>query len=353
MPVNQYGQNYNGNDDFRGWLAAGGAGNISPYALGLSGIGPLNSQGTYSYLLKNVGNDGKSGNASINPASQKLYQQWQAGRVATPAPANPTGSSGGGSSSYVDKTNDIKLQESGLASADSQLTSGIAAVDKALKGLYGQYDTEAQANEKNYGTQSDTNQNNRQRGIQTSYVNAAQGRRGLFGVLASLGALNGSGIDLANKAVQAGANEDLSGTNDTYQSNQVNLDTGIDKFRREDKQRRQNADTAATDARTNVKNQVAKSKQQFYTNLANDYAAMGNTAKAQEYTRLAASLYPELAVTSVPSSNLAYTGAAYTPATLANFIADGNTLVSTSGASDAYGIPTLVASSSEKRRQLV
>jgi hypothetical protein len=104
MATNQYGQNYSGNDDFRGWLAAGGAGNLSPYALGATGIGPLSSQGTYKWLLSNVGNDGRSGsNQQADAAGQQLYALWNSQRATNPDNANTnngtSGSGGGGSSS--------------------------------------------------------------------------------------------------------------------------------------------------------------------------------------------------------------------------------------------------------------
>lgn len=85
--TNQYGQTYSGNDDFRGWLAAGNAGN-SPTSLGLYGKGPLNAAGTASLLLGQLGNDGKSGDSTYNAIGSKLYQQWQTGRNANSASSN-------------------------------------------------------------------------------------------------------------------------------------------------------------------------------------------------------------------------------------------------------------------------
>lgn len=79
--TNQYGQTYSGNDDFRGWIAGGGAGN-GPYGLGLTGAyGPLNAKGTADLLLKHLGNDGRSGNAEFDKAGQSLYKKWVSGRT--------------------------------------------------------------------------------------------------------------------------------------------------------------------------------------------------------------------------------------------------------------------------------
>lgn len=272
----------------------------------------------------------------------------------TPAPSNPNNTGGGGSSvpAKPDKSNDISLNNAGLSSVDAQTSAGLSAIDKALGGLVGTYDTEANRNERNYKDQSTTNQTNLQTNKQTSLVNAAQGRQGLFGTLASLGALNGSGIDLANQAVQKGANEDLAGASQNYSTNQEGLDTAIGTFRDEDKQRRQEAQTAAANAKTNVNNNAAKNKMQFLTNLSNDYADMGDSGNASKYSSMAAALYPQVAATSIPDSNIAYSGAAYTPSTLANYLAGANsTQVKATPTGGTQSIPGLIATSNKKKQQ--
>lgn len=267
-----------------------------------------------------------------------------------PAPAYSGGSS---ASAYVppkvDKSNDIALQMAGLGAVDSQLGTGLGSIDTALSRLNGQYDTETTANEGDYRVQGETNQNNLQKSKQTALVNAAQGRRGLFGTLAGLGALNGSGIDLANRAVAKGANDDLAGAGENYSSNQQALDTAIGVFRREDKMRRENAVTAADNARTNVRNEAAKSRMSFLSNLANDYSAQGDEAPAKKYAAQAAALYPELAKTSIPNSNIAYTGAAFTPGSLASYLAGANSTQVSTTPTQGGSLPGLVASPTKKK----
>lgn len=242
------------------------------------------------------------------------------------APSNPNGVSGGGgsASTYQDKSNDIALNNAGLASLDSQSAAGMDAISKALASIFGQYDTEKTSNETNYTDQSDTNQNNLQKNKQATYVNAASGRQGLFGKLASIGALNGDGIKLATNAVRNGANDDLSGANDTFEDNQTTLDAGINAFRTADDKRRKDASTAAEDAKTNVTNKIATSRQNFLQNLSNDFAAQGDSARARSYADQAGSLFDTIAKTTIPSTNLGYTGAGYTPGTLSSYLA-GNT----------------------------
>lgn len=268
------------------------------------------------------------------------------------APSDPNGTAA--PVAKVDKSNDIALNLAGLGAVDTQTNTGIASVESALSGLKGQYATEASANEGNYTTQSDTNQNNLQKNKQTALVNAAQGKQGLYSTLSSLGALNGSGIDLANKAVTKGANDDLGGAADNFSTNQTGLDTAIGTFRTENDKRNKDAETAANNARTNVKNEAAKNSLSFLSNLSNDYSAMGDAGNAKTYADRAAALYPTLASTSLPDSNIAYSGAAFTPGSLANYLAGSDsTQVSTTPSAGNGGIPGIVASPTLKKKTLV
>lgn len=271
----------------------------------------------------------------------------------TPAPSRPNGGGGGSAPApKPDRSNSIALQNAGLASLEGQTNAGISAIDQALARLRGQYDTEATANEATYGTQSTTNQQNLQRDKQTAYVNASQGRQGLFGTLSSLGALSGSGIDLANRAVQRGANEDLTGASDNFSENQSGLDTAIGTFRSENERRKSDADFSAENARTNVRGDAAKQRQSFYSNLANDYAQTGNEAESKRYAALAAGEFPNIAKSNVPNANLGYSGAAFTPASLSSYIAGADsTSVQTTPGGGGFTLPGLVASPNKKKQQ--
>lgn len=303
--------------------------------------------------VKNMGasqGTGTVANLTLNGASQ--VDDPNPGGANNPRPAGPANSNGvaAAPAPKPDRSNSIALQNAGLAALGGQTDTGLASINSALARLIGQYDTESGANEKTYGTQSVTNQQNLQRNKQISMVNAAQGRQGLFGTLSSLGALSGTGIDLANRAVQKGANEDLTGAADNFAENQQGLDTSIGQFRQEDKFRRENANTSAENARTNVQGDAAKQRQQFYTQLANDYAAMGNEGESKKYAALASGEFGNIAKSNVPNAQLNYSGAAFTPASLSSYIAGAdNTSVSVTPASPG-GLPGLVASPSKKKR---
>lgn len=272
--------------------------------------------------------------------------------ASTPAPSNPNGG-GSAPAKKVDKSNDIALQLAGLAAVDSQYNTGVAAIDDALGKLQGRYNEESTANEKSFTDSTNNNISNLQKNKQTTYVNAAQGRQGLFGSLASIGALSGDGISLANRAVQQGANADLAGADENYRTNADNLTGSIEAFRRDDKYRRENAETSAKNAKTNAANEAAKARLSFYSNLVNDYSAMEDANNAKLYTAKAQEQYPALAKTSVPDANLAYTGAAFTPTTLENYIAGADsTVVNATPTQPGQTLPGLVASPTKKKQLL-
>lgn len=278
----------------------------------------------------------------------------EARRIADPnPPARPAPAGGGGGGAAPapkpDRSNSIALQMAGLGAVDDQTSAGLSTIDKALGRLMGQYGEEATANEGNYTTQSNTNRGNLQKNTQTALVNATQGRQGLFSTLASIGALSGTGIDLANRAVQKGANQDISGANENFAGNQTNLDTAIGTFRREDKARKENAETAASNAKTNVRREAAESRQKFYSQLANDYAAMGNAGEAKKYTQKAAALYPEAARNSIPNANIAYSGAAFTPGSLAEYMAGANSTQVEATPAQPGSAPGLIAAPTKKK----
>lgn len=253
-----------------------------------------------------------------------------------------------------DKTNDINFNKAALDASGTQNATGLSAIQATLDGLISRYGSEATDAEGNYTEQSNTNKNNQQRNTQAALINAAQGRRGLFGILASIGALNGSGINLANRAVQTGANEDITGANDTFGENQTGLDTAIGTFRTDDARRKEDANKSADASRTDLTHDTAVNNQKIYSQLADDYSAMGDEGNAKMYSDLAAALFPQIAQTSASTPALTYAGAAFTPSTLSKYVGgDQSTQVQATPASGPLSLPGLVAGPAKKRIQQV
>lgn len=270
-----------------------------------------------------------------------------------------SGGGGGAASSatiYPDKSAEIATNQAGYDSVAGQVNAGIASIDRNVAANTSQYDAEKTANEGDYKTSSDTNQGNLQKNKQSAMINAAQGRRGLFGTLASLGALNGDGIDLANDAVQKGANEDLSTANDTYATNQQSLEGSIKKFRDADVLRRSQDVAKAADEKRSVQGQGAKDRQTYLQKMSDAYRAENNNGRADEIAKQVASLFPEIGANNVPVSAIAPQAAAYTSTSLAHYLAGvDNTQVKTTpnsaAGSTVPGLPGLVASTKKLQQQ--
>lgn len=268
----------------------------------------------------------------------------------TAAPTAPAQSS---TPQYQDKSNDITLQNAGLGAVDQQQQTGLGSVDNNFNNVMGLYGTDEANAAKSYGSESDANQGDLQGNKQTAMQNAVQGRSGLFGTLASLGALNGDGINLANNAVAAGANTDLTNAADTYATNQNGLDSGYNAFKAQDEQRKSAATQAKNNDELRVRADADKSRQGYLTALANDYQAEGNTAKGADYAQQAAALMPSIANENVPTMDLGYSGSAFTAPTLSSYVGKANntTVQSTpaaGGAGNPLNVPGLVAAAKKQ-----
>lgn len=285
------------------------------------------------------------------PAPTPTPTQTQATNTPAPAPTNPNGAVAPAPAPKPDKTNDINIQLGGLAQEDNRQATGLKTVDDALAGLTGKYDAEAANENQNFTNQNDVNTQNLQRNTQAAMVNGAQGRRSLFGVLASLGALSGSGIDLANLAVQHGVNADLGDANGTFNQNKAELEQAHNNFTTLDNNRREKGQEAAKAAKQGVLNDVATERQKMYSQLSNDYADMGDTNNAKKYADLAASLFPAISNSSFPTAgDVSYTPMAYTPSTLAQYVAGNNTPRVSSTPAVPGGLPGLVVSPAQRKQ---
>lgn len=268
--------------------------------------------------------------------------------------ARPTAPSGGAQTPakvLPDRSNSINAQNAAINALASMRESGLGSIRSSLANILGGYDSDLTRAEGNFNEQSGTNKSNLQKNMQAALSNAAQGRMGLFGTLSRLGALSGSGIELANRAVQKGANQDIAGANDAFEETRTNLTQNIESFRNEDKKRREQTEASAADAERAVENQILSKRQGYYSNLADDYAQMENAAQSKRYADMAAALFPDLATTGTPAP-LTAISANFNPTTLSRYVAGGGNAVSTVP-SNTGSLPGLIANipGIERRRE--
>jgi hypothetical protein len=155
--------------------------------------------------------------AAATPASQNQYYGGGNTTATAAAPAAPV---------YPDKSGDIGVNQAGLDATGTTRDTAVGLLDKSLSTVMGQYGDDLSHAATSYNNETNANETDLQGNKQSSLEHAVQGRQGLYGTLASLGALSGTGVELANHAVQKGANEDLTTAANTYATNQNGLDSG-------------------------------------------------------------------------------------------------------------------------------
>ena len=170
---------------------------------------PMPAQITYAQLTGGPGADANGNQPDDAPV----------------APAAPTGPAKPQlNQAAVDATNKA------ISSLDIERDTGYRNIDDSFNSLISRYGKEAAQNEADYREQGETNTNNLVKNKQNALVAAAQGRRGLRGSLAAIGALSGDGGVLADRAVTAAANQDIGEAADTYAGNAVQLDKAIGRL---------------------------------------------------------------------------------------------------------------------------
>lgn len=332
----------------QGVVWVGADGNTYVKAAGVKGVVNAGSPALFNQEAKYYGYSGLKQIADPNPPANSGANTGYTGGYGSANTGGGGGGGGGTTSNYQDKSQDIGMQTAGLGSVDATQQSGIDNINKALSTIMGEYDADANNAKTSYTNESNANQGDLQSNKQTALEDAVQGRRGLFSTLASLGALSGTGLDLANRAVQKGANQDLTTAADTFATNQNALDSGYGSFQTQDKTRRTQAQSAAANDIEQVKNDAARTRQQYLTAIANDYQDEGNTAAAKNYAAQAASLFPTIASTNVPTIDIGYSGSAYTAPTLQHYVGQANNTTvqnspSAAPSNSLFNIPGLLA----------
>lgn len=268
--------------------------------------------------------------------------------VSNPAPTNPTGAT---APDPVDRSRSIAAANANLSGAEVQRNSALARLKEILAQIGGGYDDEVARYRADYEGNSDTNKNNLLRNTQAALLNAAKGRQGLFGVLSSIGALSGSGIDLANRAVQTGANADLLDANDEFGGTQASLENSWGSFENQDKLRREALARQEQDFKRDTEYNYLTNVQKLYNSLSDDYAAMGNTGEANRYAEMARSSIPQSAELSIPAGLPQAMGASYTPVQLSRYVGGEAPTTVRAEARSGNQLPNLIAALNPFRRR--
>jgi len=288
-------------------------------------VGPYSPSAYQAAEMIMNGGAGAPFNSETIAAGRKIAELngWKdpnAGQVqgaSTVAPAAPTGPAKPQlNQAAVDATN------AAIGSLDIERDTGYRNIDDSFNSLISRYSKEAANNEADYTEQSETNTNNLQKNKQNALIAAAQGRRGLRGTLAALGALSGDGSVLADRAVTTAANQDIGEAADTFATNAQGLDKAIGRFRDEDKDRRAEAETTRNNQRTALEGSIASKRQNYFQKLAEIFGQADRTGEANTNLQRAGELNNEIASkTRVASTAFTPRAAAFTPGDLESYLA--------------------------------
>lgn len=168
---------------------------------------------------------------------------------------------------------------------------------------------------------------------QKALLNAANASTGLRGVLSSLRALGGSGMNIVNKLVGLAANSDTGNARDTFETNATGLNTAWSGAEQEQRQRRDDAVSLRDNNLQNNEADVLGSRQTIYNQLANLYG--DGTARGNEYAGKSSALSAPIAATTKRSvSPYAKRSSTFSPDALKSYLAGTQNLnVSTDGSS--------------------
>lgn len=172
--------------------------------------------------VKSAGVQGTNGAAAdnlgkSNPALLTDLKSYGATSINDPvAPAATGGGAGSGGSTT---TGGGVLSQSVIDAVMQSIANDIAQNNGNYTTALGTNKANQANGDTQYGTDQTNNTEGRAQSVQQAEQAGAQGLSGLDAVLASLGALNGTGSILAGRAVANTANGDIGTANQTYQTN--------------------------------------------------------------------------------------------------------------------------------------
>lgn len=286
MATNQYGQEYIGNDDYKGYLAAK-ASNGDRLAAELNNIvGNDGMAGDYSRLDAYLRGTKMPGTLNAQAWAKQYYNDYINGRKPGQAGADldPDRTTGTGSSSSSYDANAINYWNGVIEQNRNQLGGLNGLLGELNKSTDSDYNTkrnELQSaydrSKADYDSSTTRNQQQLQTNKNTIADRASQGLRGLLRTLGAMGA-GGSSAALYNapELVTAQANQERTGANQTFGENQQKLDTNWGNYQIDyDNDKKKLEDWKAGQLRENEQ-KVLNQKNTLLQTLADAYAQRGS-----------------------------------------------------------------------------
>lgn len=300
--------------------------------------------------VTNAGANAETWNYILNGATEITDPGNGGGGGGTNLQATGNGSS---APTYKDTTASRNATQVSLDNVDTIFNNAITGADTDYTNIKTQYDTEDAANLQKYQGDVEGNEIDRDGNTQAALRTAAQGARGLYATLASLGALGGTGRTLANRAVATEANTDLGEGEKSFKTNVETLFDARGEVEKKEKQRRLDAEQTWKDARNNAEYDKIAQNQKLSQEMAGHWQDAGNFGEADSWTNRASAYTPELAAkTKKAPTQYAKTPLEYGKPALNNYLAGMNTTaVNVAGGNPING--ALYTTTKQKDKELV
>jgi len=262
---------------------------------------------------------------------------------------------GGTGSSYTDTSAARGATQKSIDSLDTILKNNLGSISGNYKSILDKYATEDAAAKASYDTQVSTNESNRTSMMQQALLAAAQGGRGLMSTLAALGALGGTGRDLANRAVAASANADIGEGDRTFKTNAEDLMTSWSKTQQDQEDRKAEAEAARANEEAAARKENLQTRQSLYEKMASLWSDAGNNSEAARFLGLVGELAPQIASnTSTRAAAYKPSEAAFTPGKLQSYLAGAKDMtVTTQGGNKGSSLTSPLAAVTRKREEVV
>jgi hypothetical protein len=222
------------------------------------------------------------------------------GGSTSPAPSGSGG--GGGGTEYKDTALQRAAALASLGALGTVKNNRFAKENRKYSNLMGEYSDEKGRERIKFDDQTTDNEIALDKGRQASMLAAAQGGRGLRATLAAMGALGGTGVQLADRAITDSANADLGGARDNFDVNAKTLQTSWGDYEDLDRKRRRDAFDIRAENKQAIDAEIMTTRQKLLQDMASYWEQAGNDGRYGNYMAQATRLTPQIAGKSSPTA---------------------------------------------------
>lgn len=226
-----------------------------------------------------------------------------------------------------------------LSGLDTTLSNNLKGVRDTYDQQMREYNDRFARDRANWEENVATNEGGLQSQRQNKMLSGARLSQGLNSILASMGALNGTGQFLANQAVEGITNRGLGEATETFQANARNINSAWEEAEQEARNREERAKQIRADQEANVRADILNRRQKILSDLGNLYGP--DTVEGARYLGQAGSLYGQIAETTRPNvAQYQEASSLYSPEALDSYLSGiGNTQVTSESRGSGGGVP--------------